>query len=327
MKVVVTGSSGFIGTHLVTELARAGWDVHGLDIRPPQAIGAWTHHECDLLDAGLLKRTLQEIDPAIVVHLAARTDLDEERDIAGYAVNFEGVENLLAAVEAAPGIERCIVTSSQLVCRIGYTPVGDTDYAPSTLYGQSKVRTEQIWREKDGAMRTWCIARPTTVWGPGMNPHYLTFFRMVRDGLYFHVGSGETRKSYAYVGNVVHQFVKLMESPPELIHGRVFYLADYEPVTLKEWAESFREALGGPKIRSIPRWAARSMAAIGDVLNAAGIRRFPFNSFRLNNVLTESPAPVENTARVCGPLPYTMKDGVAETVAWLSRTWAREAAA
>ncbi|MFK9714751.1 NAD-dependent epimerase/dehydratase family protein, partial [Escherichia coli] len=82
--------------------------------------------------------------PDAVVHLAARIDLDEKTDLSGYTANIEGVENLVEAIRRTPSVRRVIWTSSQLVCRVGYVPTSDTDYKADTLYGKSKVRTEEI---------------------------------------------------------------------------------------------------------------------------------------------------------------------------------------
>jgi GlcNAc-P-P-Und epimerase len=324
VKVLVTGSSGFIGRHLTWLLADAGHDVHGLDKRAPAAADGWTHHECDLLDAPGLARALGAIAPDVFIHLAARADLDEKQDLEGYAANTVGVENLLAAVCGTPRVRRAIITSTQLVCRVGYMPRHETDYQPSTLYGESKVRTEHVWRDADGGGREWCIVRPTTIWGPHMMRHYLTFFSMVRDGRYFHVGDGGTLKSYGYVGNTVHQYMQLMLAPAADVHRRTLYLTDYEPIRVGDWAEAFRHELAAPRIRHIPRAVARTAARAGDVLNRIGFERMPFNTFRLNNVLTPSVVPVEATAAVCGPQPYTLEDGVRRTVEWLREIWEEE---
>ncbi|MBI3433829.1 MAG: hypothetical protein HY056_01930 [Proteobacteria bacterium] len=66
----------------------------------------------------------------------------------------------------------------------------------------------------------------------------------------------------------------------------------------------------------MPRGVAAALAACGDVANAVGFRRFAFNSFRLNNVLTQYRFDLEATRAACGELPYTMQQGVAETVRW-----------
>jgi hypothetical protein len=56
---------------------------------------------------------------------------------------------------------------------------------------------------------------------------------------------------------------------------------------------------------------------VGDLVKALGVREFPFTTFRLTNVLTEYFYDLSETARVCGPLPYTMDEGVELTVEWL----------
>jgi nucleoside-diphosphate-sugar epimerase len=327
-RVLVTGSSGFIGQHLVEALLRDGHTVRGLDVRVPTRPAVVAVHEsCDLLDPVRTTDLLARFEPEIVLHLAARTDLDETRELSGYATNIVGVEHLVRAIRATPSVRRAICTSSQLVCRIGYVPANDEDYQPSTLYGQSKVETERIWRREDGGGIEWLIVRPTTIWGPGMNPHYLRYFNLIRRGRYFHVSGGPRRKSYGFVGNTVFQYGRLMRAPAEQIHRRTFFFADYEPISIEGWAEAFRAALGAPPIRTLPLSAARTAAGIGDLLNLLGLRRFPFNSFRLRNVLTQYIVDLEPTRNVCGPLPFTMVQGVDETVRWLRSVWADAAVA
>jgi nucleoside-diphosphate-sugar epimerase len=276
-----------------------------------------THLRSDLLDRGHLTEIFARVAPDAVVHLAARTDLDERRDLSGYAANIAGVENLIAAVSSCRSIRRAIYTSSQLVCRIGYVPRSDVDYRPTTLYGESKVRTEQIVRASDGGGVEWCLVRPTLVWGPGMGSHYRRFFRMVAAGRYVHVGHRPLHKSLGYVGNVVHQYETLLSADAAKMSRRTLYLADYEPVSQRAWADSFQRLLGAPKIRTVPESLATLAARAGDLLNALGWRRFPFNSFRLGNVLTEYVYDLTPARELCGPLPFTTEDGVAATVQWL----------
>jgi nucleoside-diphosphate-sugar epimerase len=315
MKVLVTGSSGFIGQALVRRLQAEGYDVAGLD----RARGAATKFVCDILDAGRLDDAVQGFSPDALVHLAARIDLDEKTNLAGYAANIDGVQNLIAAVRITPSIRRAIWTSSQLVCRVGYVPRDDTDYTADTLYGRSKVRTEQIVRQEDGAGREWCLARPTTVWGPGMSAHYQRFLRMIQRGYYFHVGHSPLWKSYSYIENIAFQYWRLLEVPAGLIHRKTFYLADYEPIDLLAWSDAFQRAFQSRSIPHMPLALAHMLAYCGDAVNAIGLRKFPFNSFRLNNVLTQYQFDLKPTEAVCGQLPYTMEQGVTATAAWLRR--------
>lgn len=332
MRVVVTGSSGFIGSHLVISLANLGHSVLGIDVKQPtqstltavihkenvqeHGLDCFSFQQCNILDAIDFQRALADYLPQVVIHLAARTDLDSSADLHDYAANIDGVSNLVSAVNSIPSLERCIYTSSQLVCRPGYTPETDVDYQPHTIYGESKVMTEKIVREADYGNVTWCLVRPTTVWGPGMNPHYQRFFKMIADGRYFHVGYAELRKSYGYVGNVVHQYMKLVEAPKDQIHGKTLYLADYQPLSLRTWADMLSIEFGAAPIRTIPVSVARLVAGCGDLLNTCGFRNFPFNSFRLANVLNEYQVDMSETETICGSTPFTVQQGVTETAKW-----------
>ena len=272
--------------------------------------------QCDLTDPRAVRDALERCGPDQVAHLAARTDLAETRDIGGYAANIAGVRNLVEAIRACGCVKRAVYTSSQLVCRVGYVPASDADYAPSTLYGESKIRTEQIVRETDGGCLTWCLVRPTTIWGPGMSAHYQRFLRMIAKGQYVHVGTSPLHKSYGYLGNVVHQFERLLLAPAEAVHQKTLYLADDPPLSLREWADAIQREMGAPPIRTVPIRLAQLLAKVGDAVNGLGFQEFPFNSFRLNNLLTEYRFDLSETSRICGPSPYTMEVGVCELVRW-----------
>jgi nucleoside-diphosphate-sugar epimerase len=319
MRVLVTGTSGFIGSHLAELLSRAGSDVLGLDIREPgyRADGV-QYALCDILNRARLSEAVAQFVPDALIHLAARTDLDDHAELADYAANVEGVANVVDAIRATPSIRRAICTSSQLVFTLGEQPLSDTEYKATTTYGRSKIRTEEIWRREQGGGVTWCIVRPTTIWGPRMNPHYLKFFRLLRNGRYFHVGAGPTRKSYGYVGNTAFQYKKLLEAPAEQVRGKTFYLADYDPLSIEDWAERLRIALKGPPIRTVPKTVASALARVGDLLNTMGWSKFPFNSFRLRNVLTPYVLDLSPTRSVCGELPFSMEQGVTATARWIT---------
>ena len=327
-RALVTGTSGFIASHLAELLASRGYQVMGLDNRPashrPQGIELVT---CDLLDARRLLDTVRHFRPEVVYHLAARTDLDERVSVVdGYAANVDGVSNIIAAAHAG-GAERFVLTSTQLVSPIGYQPTHDEDFTATTQYGKSKVRSEQLLREADGSGSTWCIARPTTVWGPRMNPAYLRFFRLLIGGRYFHVGRRPIMKTYGYVGNLVRQLLALGEAPAERVNRKVFYVADYEPMAVQDWAEALRKALGAPPIRTLPRFVARAMAIAGDSLVAMGVSSFPYHSGRLRNVITPFQSDTSRICELCPDLPYALPEAAKITADWVRAVLETEVAA
>lgn len=318
MKILVTGSSGLIGQWVCRTLKEGSFATVGVDAVPPDS-SFWKpdeFHACDILDADALRKVFDETSPEMVVHLAARTDLNETKNLNGYAANIDGVRNILSCVRVSSSVRRVIVTSSQLVCKVGHVPKSDAEYCPDTLYGHSKVRTEKITREMDGGGKEWCIVRPTTVWGPGMSPHYQRMLDMIRRGRYFHCGSGKLFKSYSYAGNIAFQYVKMLQAPSEQIQGKTFYLADYQPLSLRDYTNGLAKAMGARPIPTVALPLARCLAVTGDVLNTIGLKRFPFNGFRLRNILTEYQFDLSQTEAVCGDLPFSFDDGVWETAKW-----------
>lgn len=315
MRVLVTGASGLIGRWTCDLLVGEGHEVLGTDIRPkPEVTVDWQFEPCDLLDGDALAALVTDYAPSHVLHLAARTDL-KGRSVADYAVNVEGVSNLLTAVAVTPSVTRAVYTSSQLVCGVGHVPVREDEYLPSTIYGESKVETEKLVRAAGGGGVSWCLARPTTVWGPHMSDHYRSLLRHIEKGSYFHSGRGALYKSYSYAGNIAWQYVRLLEADDTAVHGKVFYLADYEPLSLRDYVNALARELGVRQPITMPLPVARLLALIGDGFGAIGLR-FPYNSFRLNNIRTEYIFDMSQTEAVCGPLPFRFDDGVKATVAW-----------
>jgi nucleoside-diphosphate-sugar epimerase len=316
MKVLITGSSGLVGCWVAERLKKEGHQTIGLDIKPLVAPCVDEQVTCDILDRSALLSEMQRIAPDALIHLAARTDLKEDKGLNGYAANIDGVRNVISAVKQTPGIRRAIYTSSQLVCPIGHVPVSDTEYSPDSLYGQSKVMTEKIVRQEGGGGVEWCLARPTTVWGPRMSPHYQNALRLILQGRYFHCGKAKLYKSYAYAGNIAYQYARLLTVQAEAMHRKTFYLADYQPLSLREYTDGLAREMRAAPIPTVPLGLSRVLAFCGDVLNACGFKDFPFNSFRLNNILTEYVFDLANTERVCGPLPFTQEDGIKATAKW-----------
>ena len=101
--------------------------------------------------------------PDFVLHMAARTDLEETHDITGYAANIDGVTNVIEAVRKAGSVKRSVFASTRLISKIGYIPESEVDYRPTTLYGESKVLGEKLVRQAGRDLGHWVIVRPTSI--------------------------------------------------------------------------------------------------------------------------------------------------------------------
>lgn len=324
-KVLVTGGSGFIGTNLVNALLNLNKDVLSIDIEEPKVREHRSvFKQVDILDAVSLSNVLKAFSPRFIVHLAARTDLHEKSDINGYQANIAGVKNIIEAIRKLSSLERCVFISTKLVCPTDYVPQSSDDYCPDTLYGKSKVLGEELIKKSDDLSCTWCIARPTSIWGPwSMAPHipYGKFFQMVARGLYLHPGKYDPPRSFGYVGNSVFQIIKLMDAPGNMVHKKVFYLSDYEKYTIRQWANLISLKTRNKTVSGLPEFLVQLAARCGDLLKYFGYSEPPFSTFRLKNMRADtSSVPLEEMKEITGALPYTLVQGVDETLHWLKQS-------
>jgi nucleoside-diphosphate-sugar epimerase len=318
-RVMVTGGSGFIGTNVVESLCRDGHEVLNIDIAPPRCSAhAEYHHQADIRDKGAMARAIDEFSPAQIVHLAAEACVFGT-SLEFFDANTTGVRNLVELLRERPAVERCIFASTKLVFPNGYKPKHINDYCPDTLYGRSKVIGEQIVHEAgDSLPCTWCIVRPTSIWGPWFESGYLMFVRSVARGRYWHLGKADPPRSFGYVGNVVYQLRALLEAPPESVGGKTFYLSDYEQYTIRQWANYIARIEGRREPRTLPDWFVGFSARIGDVLQKLGWRDVPLTTFRLRNMRMDTAhIDLEPVRQIVGPVPFDLESGMAETLVWM----------
>lgn len=316
--IVITGGSGFIGTHLVDALERhAGLRIVNLDLEPPRKqshLRYWLR--CNIMQPVQLQRIVADLSPNFVAHLAARTDMDG-KTVDDYAINHVGTQNLLAAIASSESIERAIFVSTQFVVGPGPLPRHDLDFRAHTIYGESKVLGELAVRNSDLDC-TWTIVRPTNVWG-SWHPRYpREFWKVLQRGLYFHPGSKPVTRSYGYVRNVVEQMCAILQAPSKSVHQKVLYVGD-PPITLLDWVNAFSIQLTGHRARVIPQSLLCLLAWMGDCLVAMGVK-FPIFSSRLRSMTEDYPTPMEPTYALLGPPMTSLEDGVRETVEWLRTT-------
>ena len=116
--------------------------------------------------------------------------------------------------------------------------------------------------------------------------------------------------------NVVDQIRRILELPNDSACGKTLYLGD-PPADLIEWVDGFSRALTGRGVRVIPRSLMRMLALLGDVPTMITGRPFYINSSRYRSMVTEYTTPMSATFDLLGSNPYSLADGVNETVRWL----------
>lgn len=314
-KILITGGSGFIGTNLIETLRKTDAEILSVDMAEPKLEShrqIWK--KVDIREKNAIMATVKDFQPDYVIHLAARTDLNG-KTLQDYDANMQGVSNLLDALEQVPNLKQAVFASSMYVCEPGYMPKDFEDYAPHTLYGESKVETERRIKERNPKY-TWSIIRPTSIWGPWFGEPYNKFFHIVLNHMYFHMGKRACRKTYGYVDNAIYQIMSIFDADAEKVNRKVFYIGDYEPYDITEWAnEIAKEA--GIWIPRIPYWCFKCAGWFGDLLKKFGIA-FPMTSFRLHNMTTDNVHNLEPIKNIAQNLPVSRTEGTKRTLDWIN---------
>ena len=315
-KILVTGGSGFIGTNLIEHLSKdTQYEIQNNDIvKPKISVQDKYWVQVDLRNHDAVVAAVEAFTPDYVIHLGARTDLNGT-SLQDYDANIGGVRNLLDAIEKVGSVKRAIFASSMYVCEPGYMPKDFEDYAPHTLYGESKVETEKIIKAADPNY-TWSIIRPTSIWGPWFGEPYNRFFHIVLKRMYFHMGKRACKKTYGYVDNAIYQIMSILNADAEKVNRKVFYLGDYEPYDITEWANEIAKH-AGIKIPNIPYFCFKLAGWFGDFLKLFGIS-FPMTSFRLHNMTTDNVHNLNPIKKIAPYLPVGREEGTVKTLEWIN---------
>jgi nucleoside-diphosphate-sugar epimerase len=110
----------------------------------------------------------------------------------------------------------------------------------------------------------------------------------------------------------------LLLHPDGQVDGQTYYLGDYPEHSIQEWADLIRNTIGRKgKTPVFPISLLWGLASIGDLLKRMGWSDPPLTKFRLKNMLTGAHYPIKKTQMVVGELPFTMADGVHQTLEWM----------
>lgn len=317
-KYLVTGGSGFIGHNLVKRLSAEDGVVVSADIvRSPSFLGNVTYEIRDLSFHDW-QELLRRYQPDIIYHLAARTDL-RGTGLGDYSSNFEPVRDFFRAAKTVGWEGRFVLASSMLV-KNRQTNATDRlfEYSPTTLYGTSKVIAEQIALSHLEERFTVVIARPTSIWGPWFEAPYRQFFELVLSGRYLDFTPKDAFKTLGYVGNTIHQLYCLGQTSRDNVHGQVYYLGDYEPVSISTWSAMIGYHVLKKPLH-IPQSIVRMAAMFGDIVEKTKIMTsFPMTTFRYENMVNPNVVDLSRTAALIPELPFSIEEGTQKTVEWLT---------
>ena len=246
MRVLVTGGTGFTGSHLVRRLLDRGHDVVCLDNQPGlfadelRGLGAEVVIG-SVTDADLVRRSSRGVE--VVHHLAAAfRQLNVPKSVYR-EVNVEGTRNVLEAARASD-VRRVVYCSTQGVHGHVMNPPGDENspIAPEDYYQQTKYEGELVCAEYSDAGMDIAIVRPTAIYGPGDPGRFLLLYRMASNGRFLMFGDGETTYHPVYIDNLVDLFELAAERPEA--RGRTYLGGDAEYFTLNELVSAVGRSMG-----------------------------------------------------------------------------------
>lgn len=282
--VCVLGGSGFVGTHLVSALAREGWQL-----------------------------TVPTRDPARAAHLAmipslrlVPADVHDPAALAAACAGQSAVVNLVGILNesgrAGRGFQRAHAELARKLveaCRrqrvdrlIQMSALGaDAERGPSH-YLKSKGRAERIIREESGPDLRWTIFRPSVIFGPG-DDFVNRFARLLRAiPLGIPLARAGTRFAPVWVGDVVAAIRRALAD--EATVGETYELCGPEVLTLRDIVVMVRERLRLPRaVVGIPDFAARLQAAVFDFVPGK-----PFSTDNYRSLTVDSVCKVNGLARL-----------------------------
>lgn len=264
-RVLVTGATGFVGSHLVAALLAAGHRVRALarttsDTRGLAAAGVEIAPG-DVADRRAIDRAVAGVDA--VVHAAGLVKALSERDFM--AVNAAGTGNVAEAC-AAGGVKRLVIVSS-LAAR---GPSGASGaWGPVSAYGRSKRAGEEAALATAGI--ECVVVRPTVVYGP-RDRALLPVFRLARRGLRFTL-RGAGALSLIHAADLAAGLAALATRSASAA-GEMLEASDGASYTWAEVVETIAAAVGRPgRARPLPGAALAAAARVSDLY--AGLLRVP----------------------------------------------------
>ena len=318
MTYLVTGGSGFLGSHVVEQLSRAGHSVRALVRRSSDTRFLKELPGVELVygaveDSESLAKALQGV--RAVVHSAGLVKARSEQEF--FQINARGSALLCDGARAA-GVERFVLVSSLAV--VGPTADGspvpdDCEPKPVTAYGRSKRQAErEVLARKDSL--SVVIVRPAAIYGP-RDREILAFFRSIKFGVLPLIGRPSNKLSMIYGPDCAAACIAATHA--NVPSGTTLFVDDgvahpfEELVTVAEAALGRRAFLRLP----LPERLVRAAALGSELFGRASNRAVMFNRDKCNELLNQWVCDATRTRQLLDWKPeHTFSEGIRATVAW-----------
>jgi dihydroflavonol-4-reductase len=315
MRALVTGATGFVGSHLAEALRRKGDDVTALarssrKAEPLIALGA-SVVAGDLHDVAALQRAVANQD--VVYHVAGLVAARNEAEFL--RANLGGTENVVAAMEAS-GVSRLVLVSSLAAAgpsQRGAPLLGDEPPRPVTAYGRSKLAAEQTVRR---SALSWSIVRPPIVYGP-RDREILKVFRLARLRIAPVFGDGAQELVAVHAQDLANALIAVASR--QAATGRTYTASHPEVFTSAEFGVAVAAAMGlSVTTLRIPQTIGRAVLSLTEAAARLTGQSTILTSDKGNEFF--QPAwtgdPTALTRDTGWRAGYDLKSGLAQTYRW-----------
>jgi UDP-glucose 4-epimerase len=249
MKILMTGSSGFIGQHL-SQLLEKNYELY--------------HLTSDLLDYSAVSTEVLEYSPDIIVHLAARTEVEKSfyEQLTFSEVNYVGSVNLIEASAKVPNLKNFVFASTMEV--YGWQPISDevehsgipqefvafdenTQPNPNAPYSVAKYGVEKYLEYMHRTCNfPFSALRQTNCYGRKDNEFFVTeqiIWQMLNNPTEVNLGYAEPYRNFIYIDDLMDAWLAVIANPDK-VQGKIFTIGPNSPIKIRDYANLIAGKLG-----------------------------------------------------------------------------------
>ena len=324
MKILITGASGFIGSFIVEEALKRGFETWAA-VRKSSSREYLQDERIKFIELNLSSKEqlVEQLRPHqfdYVVHAAGVTKCLNKQDF--HRINTEGTKHLVdALLELQMPLKRFVFISSLSIFgaireQQPYEEIKETDTPqPNTAYGRSKLEAEKYLGSVCSRV-PYIILRPTGVYGP-REKDYFIMAKSIKQHSDFAVGFKRQDITFVYVKDVVQAVFLALD---KVGNGRKYFLSDGQVYQSATFSNLIHEELGRPWwIRiTAPVWVLRIVTFFGEYIGrmtgkVTALNNDKYNILRQRNWRCDIRPAIDEL----GYKPtYNLEQGVKETIQW-----------
>lgn len=248
MKILITGSSGFIGQHLSKRLKD-----HEL-----------YHLQSNLTDHKAITDEVLAVNPDQIIHLAARTEVEQSfyEQVTFSEINYVGTVNLIEAASKIKDLKNFVFASTMEV--YGWQPISDevsingipkkfisfdenTQPNPNAPYAVAKYACEKYLEYANRCLNLpFTALRQTNCYGRKDNDYFVTeqIITQMLKGTECNLGYAEPYRNFIYVTDMLDAWETVINNPDKCNNGSIFTIGPDDPIKIKDYASLIAHKIG-----------------------------------------------------------------------------------